>query len=165
MNSLNLKKILGVFLIASCLIVTPVKKAEAGVVIGTIGLALVPEYGPEATIVPMTIAGISAGLGVVIIRLTTSIAGTVGGSLLIALDANTNLSQSVLVQTFARSYPFINNQQTLNELAKTLKEKAPKTIEAYQKIEVSLSENEVRDALESSDLTEEEIQVVIQELK
>lgn len=165
MNTFNLKKLLAVLLITGCMLATPVKKAEAGVIIGTLGLALIPEYGPEATVIPMTIAGISAGLGVIVLRVTTGAAGTVGGALLIALDANSSLSQNVLEQTFARSYPFIDNAQTISVLAKMIKDKAPKLVEQNQKYLVTLSEDETREALETGDLTEEEIQKVVTELK
>ena len=86
------------------------------------------------------------------------------GITLIIMNADGRVSQDVLAQTLAKAYPFIDNGETLSDLAKTIRAKVPPAGAGESKSFVSLSESETRSALMSADLSEEQIQKVVNDL-
>lgn len=162
-----MKKLLAFVTIVGCLLSVPTKKAEAGVVIGMTGFALGSEYG-ESSASPYFASmpgAVIAGLGVWMIRATHGVWGTIGGTLLIALDADSSLNQQKLEQVLVKTYPFINNFETIKSLAMTVKTKMPLKMEKDKEYLVRLTEEETLIALESADLSDEEIAFVVNDLK
>jgi hypothetical protein len=87
------------------------------------------------------------------------------GVITLLLDTNGNVDESVLTQKLKERYPFLDNSESIRNLSETIQSKVPTHLNQQQSYLVSLSENETRSALNGSDLTEEQIQNVIQDLK
>lgn len=146
-------KLVTLVMLTTCLIGLTPKKAEAGVFIGYTGFALGHEYGQyQASPYLWALPGASiAGMGVWVLRVSK-----VGGSLLIVLD-ETSQTQKKLEMALAHEYYFINNPEVIHNLATMINLKLPSTL-------VTLTETEVRTALAAVDLSEEEVQFVVNDL-
>ena len=87
------------------------------------------------------------------------------GITLIIMSADGKVSKDVLAQTLAKAYPFIDNGDTLSDLAQAIRDKVPPAGTSESKAFVSLTEDETRSALISANLSEEQIQRVVNDLK
>lgn len=89
--------------------------------------------------------------------------GTIGGtwSLLFFLDAEGNLPQENVELGLATKFPFLDNQETINSLSKMIKDK----YELSKSNLITLTEAELNPILESTDLSNEQYEILIKELK
>ncbi len=85
-----------------------------------------------------------------------------GGLLLLGQD-----SENQMVETLAQQFPFIDNRESLSNMAHLIAATAGQAALARgdKAFAVSLSESDVREALESSILTDAEIAQVVSELR
>lgn len=161
---MSLKKLLVVPLIAATLLMTPIKKAEAGVIVyfGTASLFNGSTAGHivGATLGTATVIG-GFVFGYPIYYLLPPLGMWVmGGSLV--LDANGNMAPELLAAELSEKYGFIDNQAVINDLVSTIKHRY-ETIggNAY----IVLSEIETRQILAPAALSESEIQEVVSDLQ
>jgi hypothetical protein len=157
------------------LIFAPVKKSEAGIVIIASG---------AATGGALTSGYILAGFGAVAVAgaikikaeapggaydLSGFFAAMIGlpGIIMLTLDADGSLSQDQVALSLSKEYPFIENPDVINHLAFLVKEKAGSSIAANENRLVSLSRDEVMEALSALDLTglETEVEAMIVDLQ
>lgn len=89
--------------------------------------------------------------------------GTIGGtwSLLFFLDAEENLPQANIEQGLAARFPFLDNQETINSLSKLIKNKYQVSKSDF----ITLTQAELNPILESTDLTNEQYEIIIKELQ
>jgi hypothetical protein len=161
----SMKKILTTLAVALSLTVATVAPtpAQAGVASILVSAANIHDH-PVARIYSMAIgaAVVVGGVGLL------HEAGPVGralGIVLIVFDADASLSQDALANHLAETYPFIDNRETLNDLAGALKAKVDDAGALKAEMTVGLTENETRSLLASTELTEEQIQYVVLGLK
>lgn len=160
-----MKKFLSLLLVFSTLTLTlPKKEANAGVLL--FAASSIPSgHGPGDVL-----NDIGAMIGAIFIGFAGSAVGgvvsifnpSVGLKIIygsIILNADGSINQQSLEQSFSEKYNFIDNQEVINGLAKSIKTKYQQNkANAY----VTLSEEETRSILEPAMLSEGEIaQVVI----
>lgn len=161
-----MKKLLSaLFTFTFLTIALPAKKTEAGVLVAGTGLILeevndcigmcgfIGVYGGATVAILGVVAGgvtaifnPHAGLNVALIG--------------IALDANQKFPTKNLEQFFTHRYGFIDNQETIHELSKAIENEYHNGIS-----EIHLSEASIGRLLVSHDLTEEQYQQVLNDLK
>lgn len=144
----------------------PVRNADAGIIIGTVGVMIFPgeqEVGGGLKILLISAGALSAGLGVADLVDSQSTNSALLGISLIVLDADGSLPSRSLVEAFSRKWPFVDNRETLFALADRVKEKA-ELLPKGQKL-VQFSEKEVRDIFSELSLTSTEISQIVTDLK
>lgn len=157
-----MKKIFATLMLM-CLLLVPVKKSEAGIIViasGTAtggvlavgyiigGLGLAGAVGSTSLMVQGGMDGV--GLGILL---------GLPSALLLTLDADGALPKEKLISDLSKKYPFIENQDVVAEIASLIREKAGNDfIEGTQKL-VSLSNEEVLSLLSPIDLTGKELEV------
>lgn len=167
---MSFKKLLAVPLIVATLGLTvPAKKAEAGVIIlfstaslfsdankpigyavgGTLGAATM--YGGLVFGIPLY--QLIPGLGLI---------SMVGG---LVLDANGNLPKEALATYLVDKYNFIDNQVIIESLVSAIKTKHESVKHINPEAYIALTESETRSILEAANLSEGEIQQVVNDLK
>lgn len=160
-----MKKIISSILLGVLLMTSSVQKAEAGVVVLT-GFAIneavedcegwclvIAVYGG----VGITLAGLAIG-GVTAIF--NPHAGYNVMKIAAVLDANGKLPVNNLNNYFTERYDFIDNQETIRTLTKTI-EREYKNGET----EVRLSENTIRNLFQMHDLTKEQENLIMNDLR
>lgn len=163
-----MKKLMMGFLMMSFLIGVPVKKAEAGWAMGVVGTLGGSQVDADNLLGwgALALGGFTAiGTGIWVIRATHNGWGTAAGVVMIVLDTDSSLSQNVLENALTNAYPFLDNQMVIENLAKTIKAKAPREIKPDQKYLVSLTEAETLSNLNGADLTQEQIDLIVNDLK
>lgn len=162
-----MKKLLLTLALISSLTLAPTKKAEAGLTIVGIGAL--------QTALDTNSPGLGVGIG--IIGLATTVGGVWllcnakgGGGVflglaLVALESEQSPGKEIIEQTLTNAYPFIDNSIAISNLAKLLKSQAPPRVEKDQKYLISLTEADIRLAVEGADLTEAQLQKVVSDLK
>ena len=116
------------------------------------------------------LVGFGTGIfGVLPIEITALFlhSGTVAlvGAGLLVLDADGSLSQDRMVQALSAKYPFVDNHEVIEQLATAIKVNAPSKIENGKRYVVSVSQEEVNAILEGTDLTEDQMQKIADDLK
>lgn len=157
-----MKKLLSTLLIAVTLTVTlPKPEAKAGVIIGG-GLCAIERNALCAldllVITPaIAMGGIIVGT-VVAVGMSTPLGYWIMGSGIV-LDAES--TQNGLAQGLSERFPFINDQEVVNELSTAL----AKNFKYEETRAVStLDEKTVRNILSATDLSEDEIKMVVSDL-
>lgn len=161
----NLKSLFLGTLVASTLMLAPAKKAEAGVIVGFTGAVVCAVDSSSSGGCTGVALGLGAGIavpGVWLMIHTSNIWVGVGGGILLVLDQE-NPTVGHLEEAFTTTYPFIDNEQVIKNLAAKVSSKIPTDLS--DKINISLTENETREALEGVDLTEEQVEFVVNNLK
>lgn len=114
-------------------------------------------YGGGAAIVGSAIGGITAifapSLGVKIIY----------GSLI--LDADGSLPRTDLIKNFSQTYPFIDNQGVIEDLADAVNEKYLATKTADENVVVHFTADEVSNLFAGADLSQEQLAKITADLK
>lgn len=89
--------------------------------------------------------------------------GTIGGawSTVFFLDADGNLPQSNIEQGLKARFPFLDNQEVITNLSLSIKNK----YEATMSSPVTLNQEELSPILDTTDLTNEQYDLIINELK
>lgn len=88
------------------------------------------------------------------------------GIALLILDENGGLSQTELESALADKYSFIADREVIATLASEIKSKADSVeVDAQGMKMVSLSEDEVKSILSATELTDEEISIITNDLK
>lgn len=161
----NLKSLFLGSLVAATLMLAPAKKAEAGVIVGFTGMIVCSIDSSSPTGCTGVALGLGGGLaagGIWLMVKTSNIWLEGTGTLIVILDQE-NPAADQLEQGFAAAYPFIDNEQVIKNLAVKISNKIPADL--ADKVNVTLTENETRTALEGADLSEAQIQQVVDNLK
>lgn len=167
---MNIKSVVSSLLVLSTLSVAlHMKKAQAGVLLtaGSLVVSMNAKGNMSTGIVALTL-GAPAGVVLSVAGVITAIANPALGVALIILSEDGSLPQNDLEAVLAQKYPFIQDNKVIADLAILVKSKAKTTKEMDGKKMISLSENEIRSILESTDLVEThtaDIQSMIVELK
>ena len=150
------------------------KEAQAGlIIIGVCDLGLcndLEDGGPVAlTGFTMSfVGGLSTFVGLATALLTNGTSGEpivgVGASLLV-LGIDGALNPGVLEGNLSARYPFIDDREVTANLASSIYAKVPLNLKSNESYFVSLSENSTREILSPIDLSEEQIQKVVNDLK
>ena len=135
--------------------------AQAGIVITCVG-SMTTEEGISSAGEIVLGAGVFV-LGMALIRWDAHTA--INGLKILVLETDSSLNQLGLENSFNNLYPFINNSAAITNLARIVKQSAPDKIEKGQTYSVAISPGETRNALEGVDLTPEQIQKVVNDLK
>lgn len=160
----NLKSLLLGALLATSLIFAPAKKAEAGIVLAGTGFLVGAMADDPATIFGFTVIGGSLVTGSM--WLMTKFQNPwmkVGGTILIVLDTDRANDQPQFAEIFSKTFPFIDNAEVIENLAIKVAHQVPANL--TDKVTISLSEDEIREALAGADLTEEQVEFVVNNLK
>ena len=145
------KKFLVTALIATSMFAAiPAQKAEAGLIFGCV--------------VDKNHNGGTSLAGFLVVSSVAYIFGA-GLGWAIVLDEKGEISQDQLAGNLAMKYPFIDNADVTAELANTIKLKYAEEKNTQENVLVSLSENETRSILSQADLSDEEVEQVVNDLK
>lgn len=157
-------------LMITCLLGTATysKKSEAGIVLVTAaaGWAIGTKFSPFAlfSIAPAMVSAPFIGIG--ILGLTAGGMSPAGAIVLLVLDENGSLPQDKLESLLSEKYQFIADREAISSLASTIKAKAESMeADAEGKKLVTLSEEEVRSILSSTEISEEEMNTVIKTME
>lgn len=107
--------------------------------------------------------GLSVG-GLALINNFLGLGGQVAGVTILVLDAKNFINPHDLANVFALKYPFVDNREALLVLAQTVNNKAPVNFKDGPYM-INLPEEETRMAISSADLSEEQLQIIINDLK
>lgn len=155
-----MKKLISSLLIAVTLMVGfPKPKAEAGVYLF---------YEAQQIDMPGITGGflsICAGGWIVYGLMKHNPYAIFGAMALLALDEKQNPNQGELENYLTTKYPFIDNQEAIKNLSKTVQSQFPHPMEAEKPYVVSVSPSLVKNALEAADLTAEQVKIVTDDLK
>lgn len=88
-----------------------------------------------------------------------------GGMALIALDEKQNRNQGVLEKYLFEKYPFIDNQEAIKNLSKTVQSQFPNPLVSEKEYVISVAPELVKAALEAADLSPEQVKIVTNDLK
>lgn len=163
-----MKKYFLSLILGTSLLVAPTQKAEAGVlclamgVVGTIAGAAGSDEGAMAGLTGFAGGLVYGGIGYWIYTASSAAGWITTGKVFMVFDANAELPQEGLEEVLNISYPFINNQTVVRDLAFVLKSKYEFNKEEAM---VSLDENETRSILSATDLNEQQIKTVVNGLK
>lgn len=140
-------------------------KSHAGIIVGGGGTALtIASRGYIASLtVPLIVIG-----GVTAVVATASLtAGVLPGLIvLLVLEEDGALPQDQLESVLSERYHFINDREVISMLALEIKSKADEMdLDQEGKKVVTLDSSEVRPILIATELSEEEIQLVVEDLK
>jgi hypothetical protein len=91
--------------------------------------------------------------------------GKLLGIALIVLDADAQLNPSVLEEHFAKTFPFIDNAESLSALTALVHTKVQSEQLLVESKTITVSEYEIRNALKDSDLNEVELNFVCDVLR
>lgn len=177
-----MKKLITTFLLILTLINVTAPKAEAG--LGIIGVAAVgtgvsliaANNGDDsASIIAImfvsmgAIYGVGGGIiGSIVGGVVSIFNPGVGGQIIrtsIVLDADGSLPHSALVHGLSQKYSFVDNQATIEDLAKVINQKYVNQNNGEAMVIVRLSENEVQAIFESSGISDSELAMIINDLK
>jgi len=92
----------------------------------------------------------------------------VASGVITILDVNANVPSATMVQGLSKLLPYVNNPETIREIASVAKDKFAekvKTGKSTDQLAVSFTENEVRDLLVADGLAEAKIQDAIKKLR
>lgn len=163
-----MKNILSI-LVLSSLLLTPVKKSEAGVVVGLITAAKSDSgtLGIAFGLGTASVIAIVAGPFLILPRANFPVAASIGNWMLLSafvLDADGSDQIAVLL---SEKYPFLNNQEVSNDLAAKIKKGLAEKQNEPLPVLISLSEAEVESSLEpiKEELTKEQIKKIVDDLK
>lgn len=177
-----MKNAIASFLLFVTLINITISKAEAGLgiisvaAVGT-GVSLVASSNgnDSASIVAIAfvamgvIYGVGGGiLGTIVGGVVSIFNPSVGGQIIhasIVLEADGSLPQSALVYEFSKKYSFVDNQETIKNLASVVNQKYMQQKMEQDLVVVRLTENEVNEIFESSELLDSELAIIINDLK
>lgn len=167
---MSFKKFLVIPLIVATLgIITPAKKAQAGVVILFSTASLFNDahkpigYSIGGTLGAATmIGGVLYGLPLYEILPPFGLFMIVGSAV---LDINGDLSKDALAAELAEKYNFIDNQAVIENLASKIKSEYELVKVVHKDAYIALNESETRLILEASNLSESEIEHVVNDLK
>lgn len=162
------QKLLSVLLIATTLqMAIPAKKAEAGLLFtagvgvsdSTTGGQLLLCFG-LTMVAPLAIGTILAikGIGPRWITIPATVA-------VVFLDEKSPFNPHSLEATLQERYPFVDNHDVLKQLANSIRQKFQDTNPVNEMYFVSLTENETRSILAPVELTEEQVEIMVNELK
>lgn len=158
-----MKKFFSSLLLSSLLLANA--QAGFGIAAGATAAKIIAEYNGrniEEKVVPYVATGVGIMfLSGIVVAITNR--GDVFGpwGYIFFLDANGNLPQEHISATLQKAYPFLDNQLVINNLSQAMKKK----YEATKVNFVSLDENEVATILAPADLSSEEGQLIIDDLK
>lgn len=90
------------------------------------------------------------------------------GLAMILLDADTAAQTSNIEQGLKIQYPFVDNGESIQNLAQEIQAKLPVIHEFSdskdESFEINFSENEIRDIFQDADMSEDNLQILIQDL-
>lgn len=157
-----MKKLLSSALLALTLITIPIQKTQAGIVAAVFAFNSQDDEKPAQTmILAGSAAALMVGCGIIHATHLGNAAWGDFATLLLVLDTEgNNLSRNLSEQ-----FPFIDNQSLISELSNKIQSKLPSQMNEGITYDLSLTEAETKEILKDSDLTEEEIAVVVEELK
>lgn len=168
---MKIKKLFSlIMVICSLTLMLPHQEAKAGfAIVGTGAVIQVAQGDPPFCDLLILALGIdSVFLGGVVGGITMIFAPTIGKNILFAsiiLNADGSLSESQLAQSLAANYNFIDNQQVIAELAATIKNKFEMNRDSEDSAYITLEHAETKEILSSSDLTEDQVMIVANDLK
>lgn len=161
----NYRKPLSVLLLSTLIAGSvPTKKAEAGV-LTAFGDVLYMAEDIGIGLISLSISGAMIVGGLAMINNFPGVGGQVAGITILVLDAQASVNPNDLTNIFAIKYPFVDNRNSLQILAKTVSDKVPADVKWGGHYMINLTEDEIKNALLSSDLTEEQLQFIIRSLR
>lgn len=137
--------------------------AQAGITSAFNTIALMNEDPAVGLLASALSAGLVIG-GVQLVNYNIP-GGKTLGVVMIILDADASLSQDALVDHLAKTFPQIDQRESLENLATSLKAKIDSSGGLHRELTISLSESEIRRDLDNADLNEEAILNVVEVLK
>ena len=168
-----MKKLLSGLLVLGTLSSFTAPKAHAG-----LGVGIVTGAPATGTIIGASLGAAAAGY--ITLKFATETGNTgfgifmgvvLGGpafGALTLLDVDANLSRDHLTQFFQQQYPFIDSHEALSKLLDVVKGKISEAIQnstGEKEVMVSLTYEEVAEALEMADLTNAQIEQIALDLK
>lgn len=149
-------------LLTSTLLIAPTKKAEAGFLL----ITLSPYPSSHEMEDLMTLSGfVTIVGGGALLAVNQSVWGLAGAALLIVLDAESTINPDQLKNDFAKIYPFIDNEAALKNLAILTQRKIPSSLIVGEKQLIRIDEKEVLKALEGADLSRDQLEKIVSDLK
>lgn len=166
------KKLFVLFSFVTLVLFNP-QKSHAGFVVGTVagdpmaGVAIGASVGVLTSAIVSTQFGSNTGsteLGIVFFIATFPLMGGIGA----VLDVDPNQTRDEILKTLKLRYPFIDNEEAVMSLAKIISDKIQEEIgkdPLAEFVKVKLIQDEVEKTLESTELTVEQLELIINELK
>lgn len=174
-----MKKFLASLVLSVFLINVSTPKAEAGVGLLGVGTTLAvagyvtsddhsQNYSGLWIVAGVIYGGGAAILGSAIGGLTAIFAPSLGVKIIygsLFLDANGNLPKNELVHHLSQNYPFIDNQDVIEDLADSINQKYLIAKKGDENVIVRFNQAEVQDIFAATDLTDAQLALITSDLK